>query len=191
VQIIYTPQKIAKKNTNSYYSNICSNGRRAKMQDESITPISYFYQNTKLFLKFIKAHYKKDERMLEEIYLDTLELYQKYIDTYMTKTGRIQKLKEIIYELLDILSMREQNEDLKIKDIHLFKGIKIKEKIIGACYIELWVKGNKLWLYVFENNKNKEVIIPYNIEEPYLFDTEQTFFALKDKVRESMEIVPN
>lgn len=161
------------------------------MQDDSITPISYFFQNTKLFLRFVKAHYKRDEKMLEGIYLDTLELYQKYIDTYMNKSTKIEKMKEIIYELLDIISMREQNEDLKIKDIHIFKGIKIKGKIIGASYTELWVKGNKLWLYVFENNINKEVILPYNIEEPYLFDTEQTYFALKEKARENLGIVHN
>ncbi len=151
------------------------------MQEDGIKPFTYFYENSKLFFKFIKAHYKKDEKMLESIYMDTLELYQQYMDAYMNKKTRMEKIKEISYELLDILSMREQSEELKIKGT-FFKGLKIKEKIIGSQYIELWVKGKKMWLYIFENNKNKEIILPYHIEEPYLIDAEQAFFALKEKV---------
>ncbi len=152
------------------------------MHDDGITPFTYFYENSKLFLKFIKAHYKKDGKMLEEIYLDTLALYEQYMDAYMNKTTRIKKIEEITHELLDILSLREQNDELTIKGMSLFKGLKIKEKIIGAKYIELWVRGKRMWLYIFENNKNKEVILPYFIEEPYLMDSEQVYHALKEKV---------
>ncbi len=152
------------------------------MHEDGIKPFTYFYENSKLFLKFIKAHYKKDEKMLERIYMDTLELYQQYMDTYMSKKTRMEKIKEISYELLDILSMREQSDELKIKGSSFIKGLKIKEKIIGSQYIELWVKGKKMWLYIFENSKNKEIILPYYIESPYLIDSEQAFYALKEKV---------
>lgn len=155
---------------------------RKLMQYDNITPFSYFFENTKLFLKFIGAHYRKDEKMLEKIYLDTLELYQQYMDLYMDDEKKKQKLKEIIYELLDLLEMREQNEELKVKNRLVFKGMKIREKIIGNRYIELWVKGKKMWLYIFENNKNKEVILPYMIDDPYLFNTEQAYYALKEKL---------
>lgn len=152
------------------------------MQYESITPFAYFYENTKLFIKFIGAHYKKDEEMLEKIYLDTLNLYQQYIEEYLDKNQRKEKYKEIIYELLELFEMREQNEVLRIKDVPLFKGIKIKEMIMGTRYIELWVKGKKIWLYIYENRNNKEHIVPYKIEKPYLINTEQAFHILKDKL---------
>lgn len=152
------------------------------MQFESITPFAYFYENTKLFIKFIGAHYKKDEEMLEKIYFDTLDLYQIYMDEYLDEKQKSEKLKEIIYELLDLIDMREQNEELKVKGMHLFKGLKIKEKIMGSRYIELWVKGKRLWLYIFENSKNKETILPYEVEEPYLINTEQAFYALREKL---------
>ncbi len=152
------------------------------MQYESISPFAYFYKNTKLFVKFVGAHYKKDEEMLEKIYLDTLNLYQLYMDEYLDDHQKTEKFKEIIYELLDLLEMREQNDELKIKGIHLFKGLKIKEKIMGTRYIELWVKGKRMWLYIFENSKNKEIVLPYEVEKPYLINTEQAFYALREKL---------
>lgn len=154
------------------------------MHHDGITPLTYFYQNTKLFLRFIGAHYKKDEKKLEDIYMETLELYERYMDTYMDKKLKKNKMKEITYELLEILSMREQNDELRMKDLRLFRGLKIKEKILASQYIELWANGNKLWLYIYENNRNKELFIPYIIESPYLFDVEQTYYALKDKICE-------
>lgn len=154
------------------------------MQYEGIKPFTYFFQNTKLFLKFIGAHYQKDEKKLEQIYMDTLELYEKYINTYMDKNTRLKKLEEIIDELLEILSMREQHEELRMKNNQLFRGLKIKEKIIGSRYIELWVKESKMWIYIYENNKNKEMITPY-IKD--FFDLEQIYYALKNKAMQKYE----
>lgn len=154
------------------------------MEYEGIKPFTYFFQNTKLFLKFIGAHYKKDEKKLEQIYMDTLELYEKYINTYMDRNTRLKKLEEIIQELLEILSMREQNEELQMKNDHLFRGLKIKEKIVGTRYIELWVKGSEMWIYVYENNKNQEMMVPY-IKD--FFNLEQIYYALKKKAKQKYE----
>lgn len=125
---------------------------------------------------------KKDEKKLEKVYLDTLEIYQQYMEDNLNETQKKEKMKELIYELLEILQMREQNEQLKIRGKGLFKGIKVKEKIIDNRYIELWVRGNKIWLYVFDNSKSPEQVYPYTIEKPFLINNEQVYYALKEKV---------
>lgn len=148
-----------------------------------LTPFKYFFENTKLFFRFIVAHYRKDGKELEKIYFNTLELYEKYVNTYYNDNEKINIYKEIIYELLELLDMQQQNEVIEFdKDIRKIKGLKLKEKIINNKYVELWGRGKNLWLYIFENNEKNEMFIPYDIEKPYLIDIEQVYNALKDKM---------
>ena len=50
--------------------------------------------------------------------------------------------------------------------------------------LTIWVKIKVKILNEAPDNKNKEVIMPYSIEDPYIFNTEQTYYAVKDKVYE-------
>lgn len=152
------------------------------MHQKPYHPFAYFLKNVKLFLAFIAAYLKRDEKKLEKIYLDTLDLYHQHMELNLNECRKKEIIKELIYELLEILEMRDQNEQLSICGKSLFKGIKIKEKIIDNRYIELWVRGNKIWLYVFENSKSPEQIYPYTIENPFLINNEQVYHALKEKV---------
>ena len=158
--------------------------RMYDMSVEDITPFTYFFKNTKLFIKFIGANYRKDEDTIQNIYLDTLELYDKYMDEYLTEKEKLQKRKEIIGELIDLISMYNGDEELKINGIELFRGIKIKGKIINKKYVELWLKGRSLWVYVFENKLVKEGLLIWDIENPKVLDEEEVYYALREKIYE-------
>ncbi|MEW9121983.1 MAG: hypothetical protein AB2421_04660 [Thermotaleaceae bacterium] len=147
----------------------------------TITTGSYFWALTKIFFKSLKAHYiSRDDDQLEALYYETLDLHEQYIDIYCDEQDKEEQLKEKIYELLDLILLKEQKDILRMKTSgRTFKGLKLRENIIHDIYVELWLLGKNLWLYTFGGKDKKENIIPFDIENPYLIRIDQVYVGLK------------
>ncbi|MFA5527611.1 MAG: hypothetical protein WC996_03270 [Peptostreptococcales bacterium] len=154
------------------------------MSIEDITPFTYFYKNTKLFIKFIGANYRKDEDTIQNIYLDTLKLYDQYMDEYFNELEKSHKRKEIILELIELISMYDEEEELTINGIELFRGIRIKGKVVRQQYVEIWLKNKNLWVYIFENKPIKEGLFIWDVNKPSVLKEEEIYYALIEKIHE-------
>lgn len=138
----------------------------------------------KLFFQSIGIHYfKKDQQRLKKLYYEIMDIQEKYIEEYCDEEDKIQRFKERIYQMLELVSIREQREFLKMQynpGIE-YRGLKLRENIINDMYIELWLIGRDLFLYIFERRGEREQIIPFDIEDPYLLRIDQVYYALKNK----------
>lgn len=160
------------------------NRKDDNMSMDDITPFTYFYKNTRLFIKFIGANYRKDEDTIQNIYLDTLELYDQYMDEYFNESEKARKRKEIITELVELISMYDEKEALSINGIELFKGIRIKGKLVNNKYVEIWLKNKNLWVYIFENKPIKEGLSIWDTNNPSVLKEEEVYYALIEKIQE-------
>ncbi|QEK10919.1 hypothetical protein FQB35_00210 [Crassaminicella thermophila] len=148
-------------------------------QNYELTTRRYFFELGKLFLKSIVAYCLNRDDQLEKLYYRTMDIHIEYIEKYYDEEEKEERFKERIYELLDLIALREQNNILKIKD-RIYKGIKLRENIIDDMYIELWLINKDLYLYIFEKCKREE-ILPFYIEDPYLICLDQVYYALRNK----------
>lgn len=160
------------------------NRKDDNMRMDDITPFTYFYKNTRLFIKFIGANYRKDEDTIQNIYLDTLELYDQYMDEYFNESEKARKRKEIITELVELISMYDEKEALSINGIELFKGIRIKGKLVNNKYVEIWLKNKNIWVYIFENKPIKEGLFIWDRNNPSVLKEEEVYYALIEKIQE-------
>lgn len=146
-----------------------------------LTTGSYFWMLTKIFFKSLAAYYfQKDDNRLEALYYETLDLHEQYIDIYCDEEDKEERLKEKVYEMLELILMKEQKDILQMKGSEkTFRGLKLKENIIHDIYAELWLLGQNLWLYTFGGRDQQENMIPFDIENPYLLRIDQVYYGLK------------
>lgn len=152
-------------------------------QNYGLTTVRYFLELTKLFFQSAIAYYfKRDDRKLENLYYKTMDIHDQYIELYCDEDEKRRRFKEKINELLELISLKEQEEYLIINSTHeRHKGIKLRENIINNVYLELWLMGKSLWLYIFEKRDIKEKLMAFDIDEPYLVSIDQVYYALKNK----------
>lgn len=148
-----------------------------------LTTGRYLFELTKIFFQSVAAHYvHKDHMKLEELYYDTMDLHERYIDQYCDEEEREERYREKVYELLDLIHVKEQNETLKMKTTDItYTGLKIRENIINNMYVELWLVDKDLWLYIFEARGDMEDFVYFDIEDPYLLRIDQVYYGLKEK----------
>lgn len=148
-----------------------------------LTTGRYLFELTKIFFQSVAAHYfHKDHMKLEQLYYHTMDLHERYIEQYCDEEEKEERYREKIYELLDLILLKEQNDTLKMKTSDAtYKGIKIRENIINNMYVELWLVDKDLWLYIFESRGHKEEFIYFDIEDPYLLRMDQVYYGLKEK----------
>lgn len=151
-------------------------------QNYELTTARYLFELTKLFFESVVAYYfKRDDEKLEKLYYEVMDIQEKYIEKYCDEEDKQERFKEKIYELLDIVVLKEQNEILRIHNGKgkMYRGIKLRENIINDIYTELWLIGKELFLYIFSGSGVKEEMIYFDIEEPYLLSMDQVYYALK------------
>lgn len=153
-------------------------------QNYELTIGRYFFELTKLFFQSIVAYYfKRDDTKLEALYYEAMDIHERYVEQYCDEEEKEERFKEKIYELLDLIALRDQKETIGMKYFteKTYKGLKLRENIINDIYVELWLMGKELWLYIFERRNTKESLIPFDIEDPYLVRIDQVYYALKNK----------
>ena len=152
-------------------------------QNYELTTARYFFELTKLFLQSIIVYYfKRDDAKLENLYYKTMDIHDQYIELYCDEEEKIERFMEKSYELLELISLKEQKDILTLKDSSKkYIGIKLRENIINNVYVEVWIIDEELWLYIFEKKAIMEKLIPFLIEDPYLISIDQIYYALKEK----------
>ncbi|QXM07073.1 hypothetical protein [Crassaminicella indica] len=145
-----------------------------------LTPCSYFFKLAKYFIKSLIAYCLKKDEELEKLYYRTMDIHIEYIEKYCNEIEKEERLKERIYELLALIALRAQTDTLRIKN-KTYKGLKLRENIMQNFYIELWIIGKKLYLYIYEKCGENEELVPFSIDIPYLLRLDQVYFALKNK----------
>lgn len=153
-------------------------------QDYELTTTRYFLELTKLFFQSaIAYYYERDDSKLEKLYYKTMDVHDQYIEIYCDEEEKQEKYKDRIYELIELISLREQEDVLRLHTSppRKYKGIKLKENIINNMYVELWLIEGNLQLYIFERKNIPEQLILFKIEDPYLLSIDQVYYALKNK----------
>ena len=152
-------------------------------QNYELTTVRYFFELAKLFFQSAIAYYfNRDDSKLEKLYYETMDIHDQYIEIYCDDEEKEERYREKTYELLELISLREHVDFLSLKSTsQKHRGIKLRENIINNIYVELWLMGKELWLYIFEKQEIQEQLIPFLIEEPYLMRIDQVYYALKEK----------
>ncbi|QZY55000.1 hypothetical protein [Crassaminicella profunda] len=145
-----------------------------------LTPCRYFFKLTKYFIKSFVAYCLKKDEELEKLYYHTMDIHIEYIEKYYDEEEKEESFKERIYELLELIVLREQTDSLKIKG-KTYRGLKLRENIIHNMYVELWLIEKNLHLLIYEKAGNHQELLPFNIEFPYLLRLDQVYYSLKNK----------
>ena len=159
-------------------------------QNYELTTGRYFLELTKIFFQSMMAHYlKRDDAKLERLYYKTMDIHERYIEQNCDDEEKEERYREKVYELLELIILREQKDILKMKQgKEQYQGMKLRENIMEDMYLELWLIEEGLWLYIFEGRGAREELIPYEIEDPYLFRIDQVYLALKEKRIKNKEL---
>jgi hypothetical protein len=150
------------------------------MEHAELTPCRYFFKLTKYFLKSLVAYCLKRDEELEKIYYHTMDIHTEYIEKYYNGKEKEESFKERIYELLDLIVLREQTDILEIKG-DTYRGLKLRENIIHNMYVELWLIKKSLCLYIYEKAGKHQRLIPFRIDFPYLLRLDQVYYSLRNK----------
>lgn len=148
-----------------------------------LTTGRYLLALTKIFFQSVIAHYfHRDHMKLEQLYYHTMDLHERYIEQYCDDEEKEERYRDKVYELLDLIRLKEQEEILRMRTSQeTYKGLKLKENIIGDIYVELWLMGDALRLYIFEAGGSREELVFFHVEDPYLLRMDQVYYALKSK----------
>ena len=151
-------------------------------QNYNLTTARYFFELAKLFFQSAIAYYfNRDDTKLEKLYYKTMDIHDQYIEIYCDEEEKEDRFKEKTYELLDLVALRDQEDILRLSYSEKYRGLKLRENIINNVYVELWLIRKKLWVYIFENKDVQEKLVPFLVEEPYLFRIDQVYYSLKEK----------
>ncbi|MCT4592661.1 MAG: hypothetical protein N4A57_00080 [Anaeromicrobium sp.] len=151
---------------------------------KATSPISYLLKTTILFIKSLLIYiFKKDNEKLEEIYYEMMDLEIDYIENFSDEEEKNQVYKQKIIELVELISIIEPKDILKIESLEekMYKGLKLRENIINNLYLETWLINNRLWLYILESKNSGDRLVPIDVDNLYLIRVDQLYYALKEK----------